>query len=84
MAFILVPYTVSTGFKLADLSTVVYDILQAAVTVIWRVSMVILFVDVIIIRYRFHESFQAKSTSLQSKKSPGGMPPGDFLLCNLF
>ena len=59
VAFILVPYTLSTGFKPADLSTVVYDILQAAVTVIWCVSMVILFVDVIIIRYRFHERFQA-------------------------
>ncbi len=59
LAFILVPYTLSTGFKPADLSTVVYDILQAAVTVIWCVSMVILFVDVIIIGHRFHERFQA-------------------------
>ena len=35
----------------------IYDILQAAVTVIWCVSMVILFVDVIIIRFKFHETF---------------------------
>ena len=41
----------------ANLSTVVYDILQAAVTVIWCVSMVILFMDVIIIRYKYHETF---------------------------
>jgi glutamate:GABA antiporter len=57
LAFVIVPYTLSTGFKPADLSTVVYDILQAAVTVIWCVSMVILFIDVIIIRYRYHETF---------------------------
>jgi len=35
----------------------VYNILQAAVTVIWCVSMVVLFVDVIIIRYKFAETF---------------------------
>jgi amino acid transporter len=57
VAFILVPYTLKTGFGAAGLSTVVYDILQAAVTVIWCVSMVILFVDVIIIRYKYHETF---------------------------
>src|SRR6185312_5968382 len=32
VAFILIPYTLNTGLKPADLSTVVYDILQAAVT----------------------------------------------------
>ncbi len=58
LAFILLPYTLRTGFKASDLSTVVYDILQAAVTVIWCVSMVILFIDVIIIRYKYHEVFQ--------------------------
>lgn len=57
LAFVLMPYTLRTGFKPADLSTVVYVILQAAVTVIWCVSMVILFVDVIIIRHRYHEVF---------------------------
>ena len=57
LAFIIMPYTLQTGFKPSDLSTVVYDILQAAVTVIWCVSMVILFVDVIIIRYKYHDAF---------------------------
>ncbi|HLZ56349.1 MAG TPA: APC family permease [Ktedonosporobacter sp.] len=57
IAFIIVPYTLRTGLKPTDLSTVVYSILQAAVTVIWCVSMVILFVDVIIIRYKFHDAF---------------------------
>ena len=57
VAFIVMPYTLKTGFGAAGLSTVVYDILQAAVTVIWCVSMVILFVDVIIIRYKYQEVF---------------------------
>jgi amino acid transporter len=57
LAFILVPYTIHTGLHPADLSTIVYDILQAAVTVIWCVSMVILFIDVIIIRQKYHETF---------------------------
>lgn len=57
LAFIVVPYTLSTGFKPGDLSTVAYNILQAAVTVIWSISMVILFVDVIIIRYKYHDTF---------------------------
>lgn len=54
VAFILLPLTASNP---ADLSTIVYDILQAAVTVIWCVSMVVLFVDVIIIRHKFAETF---------------------------
>ena len=57
VAFILVPYTLKTGIGTSGLSTVVYDILQAAVTVIWCVSMVILFVDVIIIRYKYKDVF---------------------------
>jgi glutamate:GABA antiporter len=57
LAFIIMPYTLKTGFSATDLSTVVYNILQAAVTVIWCVSMVILFVDVIIIRYKYHDAF---------------------------
>jgi len=57
LAFIIVPYTLKTGSSPTDLSTVVYNILQAAVTVIWCISMVILFVDVIIIRFRYHEAF---------------------------
>lgn len=57
IAFIVVPYFLQTGLQPADLSTVAYDILQAAVTVIWCVSMVILFIDVIIIRYKYHDEF---------------------------
>ncbi|HLX57033.1 MAG TPA: APC family permease [Ktedonobacteraceae bacterium] len=57
VAFIVMPLTLKTGFGAAGLSTVVYDILQAAVTVIWCVSMVILFIDVIIIRYKYQDVF---------------------------
>ena len=56
IAFILAPL-VTNALSPTNLSTVIYDILQAAVTVIWCVSMVILFVDVIIIRFKFHETF---------------------------
>ena len=56
VAFILAPL-VTNALSPSNLSTVIYDILQAAVTVIWCVSMVILFVDVIIIRFKFHETF---------------------------
>jgi len=56
VAFILAPLTLHT-LAPSDLSTVVYDILQAAVTVIWCVSMVVLFIDVIIIRNKYTETF---------------------------
>lgn len=55
-AFILAPLT-TNALKPADLTTILYDILQAAVTVIWCVSMVVLFVDVIIIRHKFADTF---------------------------
>jgi len=54
VAFILAPLFTANP---SDLATIVYDVLQAAVTVIWCVSMVVLFVDVIIIRHKFAETF---------------------------
>src|SRR5579883_2112868 len=56
VAFVLAPLFIPTK-NANDLSTVIYDILQASVTVIWCVSMVILFVDVIIIRSKYRETF---------------------------
>ena len=53
LAFIVVPLL----FNSANLATVNYNVLQAAVTVIWCVSMVILFADVIIIRRKYHDVF---------------------------
>jgi len=46
-----------TGLKPADLSTLMYYIILAAITMIWTLSMCILFVDVIFIRYKYKESF---------------------------
>jgi lipid-A-disaccharide synthase-like uncharacterized protein len=40
--------------------TRIYDVLQAAVTVIWCISIVILFVDILIILRRFQAQFQAR------------------------
>jgi glutamate:GABA antiporter len=57
IAFVVAPYALKTGFSAVSLSTDVYWILQAAVTVIWCISMVILFVDVIIIRSKYHDTF---------------------------
>ncbi len=42
----------------ANLSTEVYIVLQAAVTVIWCLSMVILFIDVLIIRSKYPNEFK--------------------------
>ena len=42
----------------ATLGTQVYLVLQAAVTVIWCLSMVLLFIDVLIIRSKFREAFE--------------------------
>ena len=57
LSFIVIPYVIKTGFTPLNLSADIYYILQAAVTVIWCVSMVILFVDVIIIRRKYRETF---------------------------
>ena len=57
IAFIVVPSVV--GGKAADAETKIYDVLQAAVTVIWCISIVVLFVDVLIIVRRYQAQFQA-------------------------
>lgn len=57
IAFIVVPSVVSG--KAADAETKIYDVLQAAVTVIWCISIVVLFVDVLIIVRRYQAQFQA-------------------------
>jgi len=58
LAFALVP-SITSG-KPADAETKIYDVLQAAVTVIWCISIVILFVDTPIILRRFQAQFQAR------------------------
>jgi glutamate:GABA antiporter len=58
VAFVLVP-AVSTGTA-ANSETRVYDILQAAVTVIWCISIAVLFIDILIILRRYQAQFQAR------------------------
>src|SRR5258705_1418021 len=53
VAFIVFPSLGIGGGKPIDIQTKVYDVLQAAVTVIWCISMVVLFIDVVIIIRRF-------------------------------
>jgi amino acid transporter len=53
VAFVVLPSIGFGGGKPIDIQTKVYDVLQAAVTVIWCISMVVLFVDVVIIIRRF-------------------------------
>ncbi len=54
--YMILPYVVG-GIKPADLATVTYYVLLAAITVIWCISMIFLFIDVIVIRYKYHEIF---------------------------
>lgn len=54
--FIIAPLA-TKALTPVQLSSALYFVLQAAVTVIWCVSMVVLFVDVIIIRHRYSETF---------------------------
>ena len=59
LAFVILP-TASGGAKPVDVQTKIYDVLQAAVTVIWCVSMVVLFVDVLIILRRYADQFERR------------------------
>lgn len=58
IAFVIVP-SVSSG-PAVDSETRIYDVLQAAVTVIWCVSIAVLFVDILIILRRFKAQFEAR------------------------
>jgi amino acid transporter len=58
LAFVILP-SASGGGSPVDVQTRVYDVLQAAVTVIWCVSMVVLFIDVLIILRRYATEFEA-------------------------
>ncbi|MFI7131813.1 APC family permease [Nonomuraea sp. NPDC050153] len=57
VAFMVVPFTAA---RPADAQTEVYNVLQAAVTVIWCLSIVVLFVDVLIILRRYRDQFEAR------------------------
>jgi amino acid transporter len=57
--FVILPYTLPLGMTASDLSTVVYILPQAAIVVIWCLSMVLLFVNVLIIRRKYRADFEA-------------------------
>jgi amino acid transporter len=59
LLFVILPYTLPLGMTAADLSTVVYIIPQASIVVIWCLSMVMLFVNVLIIRRKYRAAFEA-------------------------
>lgn len=59
VAFVIVP-TVTAGTSAVNSETEIYDVLQAAVTVIWCLSIVVLFVDILIILRRYRAQFQAR------------------------
>jgi len=52
--FVFAPFVFSTE----NVANILYEILQAATSVIWCISMVILFIDVLTIRYKFQELFE--------------------------
>ncbi|HEY6279832.1 MAG TPA: APC family permease [Streptosporangiaceae bacterium] len=58
VAFVLVPAI--SGGSGANSETRVYDILQAAVTVIWCISIAVLFLDILIILRRYRTQFEAR------------------------
>jgi amino acid transporter len=58
IAFIVVPS--AAGGSTVNSETRIYDVLQAAITVIWCISIVVLFVDILIILRRYQAQFQAR------------------------
>ncbi|HZD68511.1 MAG TPA: APC family permease [Actinomycetes bacterium] len=58
LAFVILPS--ASGAKPVDVQTRIYDVLQAAVTVIWCISMVVLFIDVLIILRRYAAQFHQR------------------------
>ena len=54
--FVLAPVILPIT-QAGNISAGIYDVLQAATTVIWCVSMIILFVDVIVIRHKYQGVF---------------------------
>jgi glutamate:GABA antiporter len=58
VAFVVVPSVVGGNGANAEIK--IYDVLQAAVTVIWCISIVVLFVDILIILRRYQAQFQAR------------------------
>lgn len=56
--YMVIPYLVPQT-KPGDLANLMYYILFASITVIWCFSMIFQFIDVIVIRYKYHEAFRS-------------------------
>jgi hypothetical protein len=54
--YVVLPMII-TSIKPEDLATIVYYILNGALTVMWAISMVFLFIDVIVIRFKYRNAF---------------------------
>lgn len=54
--FVVLPLVI-TSIKPGDLATITYYILNAALTVLWCISMVFLFIDVVVIRFKYRDAF---------------------------
>jgi glutamate:GABA antiporter len=59
VAYVLVPSVVGSSAA-SNSETRIYDVLQAAVTVIWCISIVVLFIDVLIILRRYRTQFEER------------------------
>jgi len=58
VVYMIIPYTTaSSTASRTNLATLMYYILFASITVIWCISMIFQFIDVIVIRYKYHEAF---------------------------
>jgi glutamate:GABA antiporter len=56
VVYMVIPYI--AGTNPANLANLMYYILFASITVIWCISMIFQFIDVIVIRYKYHEAFK--------------------------
>jgi glutamate:GABA antiporter len=55
--YMIIPYI--AGTNPANLANLMYYILFASITVIWCISMIFQFIDVIVIRYKYREAFKS-------------------------
>jgi len=54
--YMIIPYVIP-GAQPGNLANLMYYILFASITVIWCISMIFQFIDIIVVRYKYHEAF---------------------------
>src|SRR5258708_4929396 len=69
--YMVIPYI--AGTNPANLANLMYYILFASITVIWCISMIFQFIDIIVVRYKYHEAFTGARLA----------PDWVFYLCSL-